>query len=121
MSELRENKNFWRRHGECDGCGYCCEVIAHANVDFSGNDPDWIRARGIPSDGMLRNLPLINPCPQLSEEKRCKIYETRPKQCEDFPQRPQEIEMAPCVYWFENLVTGEKVGGTRSPYPAVTE
>lgn len=107
----------WVRHGECDGCGYCCEALTHPiQINFSQNDPDWIEARGLPKDGITW-LPIISPCPQLSEEKRCSIYENRPGQCKDFPVDPSQIEKVPCVYWFESVVTGERIGGTRSPYP----
>lgn len=106
----------WVRHGECDSCGYCCEVLAHAHVDLSHNDADWLKARGIPESG-IKWIPIIDPCPQLNEEKRCNIYEDRPNLCRDFPRVHEDIQGVPCVYWFENLVTGEKFGGTRSPYP----
>lgn len=107
----------WVKKGECDGCGYCCKAITHPiEIDFSGNDPDWLKARGIPKDG-IKWLAVIDPCPQLTEENRCTIYEDRPNQCKDFPTDPSQLERIPCTYWFENVVTGEKIGGTRSPFP----
>lgn len=121
MRELPEDTKDWVRHGECDGCGYCCEVIAHAHVNFNHTgDPEWMEVRGIPKNG-IKWIAIVDPCPKLDEEtKECTIYEDRPQLCQDFPVHPQDIQGIPCIYWFENLVTGKKIGGTRSPHPFVT-
>lgn len=87
------------RMGECNQCGYCCEVIAHAELDFSGNSLEWMQARGIPSSG-IKMLPIIDPCPSLGVNNNCRIYPDRPQQCKDFPQTPEEIEGTPCSYYF---------------------
>lgn len=105
---------MWEKRGECDMCGYCCEVVAHVVVDFTGNDPDWIVARGLT---LTKELPLIDPCPQLGVQNKCRIYPMRPQQCQDFPLSHEQIKTFPCTYWFENTETGERKGGTRSPYP----
>jgi Fe-S-cluster containining protein len=103
---------MWVRKGECNGCGFCCEIITQVHLDFVLNDPDWIKVRGLPPNG--RKLYLINdPCPQLEQEtKRCKIYENRPQLCKDFPQEPDDITNSPCSYYFENTETGEIVTGS---------
>jgi len=107
----------WIRKGECDMCGFCCESIAQISLDFTPTgDPEWMKVRGLPPSG-IKWFHIVDPCPQLSEEKLCKIYEDRPKTCVNFPSDPHELVNAPCTYWFEDDETGEKLGGTRSPYP----
>ena len=107
----------WVRHGECNGCGFCCEAIAYVEVALPDQieDQEFLRLRGFSPEGTKR-LHIIDPCPALRHDKTCSIYETRPRTCREFPTSPDEIVNSPCSYWFENG-DGEKIGGGGSPHP----
>lgn len=110
----------WTRHGECDGCGWCCMAIGRVMVKFpfAGRDPEFDAVRGITDD--VRIIEVVDPCSKLDQDtKRCTIYEKRPQTCRKWPEEPDEIVGTPCTYWFERE-DGMVVGGDRSPHPGVT-
>ena len=116
MTAVDETGTAWVRHGECDSCGFCCRAISMVQVDFESDDPDFLAVRRIPPDGR-KVLPIWDPCQHLTDAGRCGIYPQRPRTCREWPTTPLDVQDAPCTYWFENTETGERVGGTRSPYP----
>lgn len=46
-------------------------------------------------DGSKLVTPIGQPCPFLSDDDLCKIYEHRPEQCRSFPQGPHKD----CLLW----------------------
>lgn len=113
------SKSLWKRKGECDGCGLCCEIIARVELDFNENEPEWLAARGLPREG-TKWFTIIDPCPQLQEDKKCGIYEDRPNTCREFPTKPDDLVELSCTYWFEHKITGQTFGGLRSPHPGLS-
>ena len=128
----------WTRHGECNGCGFCCEMYTRAVVVRTSEQGDqaFYRARGFEPqmiDGQSR-LVLIGwisaPCPHHVEtstpvsdlsptvRRQCGIYADRPETCRAFPTLPVDVAGTPCSYWFENA--SHKIGGTGSPHPTTT-
>lgn len=115
----------WTRLGECNHCGHCCQSVGameHVVGPGQAPDPAFLDAHGytLGSDGTRRKwLTLTDPCPQ-HEGERCRIYDTRPETCRSFPEKPDNLELTPCSYWFEStIVPGSIVrwGGQGSPYP----
>lgn len=111
-----------KRHGECDMCGWCCEILATGAKLLFPLEPmgkDYLEARGIEIvEGRVgyKQLDIIDPCQHLCEDKTCAIHDTKPQYCRDWPRNPEDVIGHPCTYWFE-LDDGRRVGGTRSPYP----
>jgi len=113
----------WTRHGECNGCGACCETLMRditVRVPDDVRDPAYWQARGFNprSDGFIvLHGTLRAPCPQLTPERGCRLHGTpdKPRTCQDYPTAPHQIAMHPCSYWFTR---GEEAwGGQASPYP----
>ena len=88
------------RKGECNGCGYCCQIISRVQLHFPTQDAAFKAARGISPNG-IKWVDVIDPC-QHHVDSSCAIHATRPQTCRDFPQTPQEINGTPCSYWFED-------------------
>ena len=123
----------WTRQGECNGCGHCCIFVGNSTINFpieEGKPLDlaYITVRGFQVQEGLTGKPsimgdvlLYAPCPKHDTEKKCcKIYETRPQNCQEFPMQPEQITHTPCSYWFERMREDgvmERVGGSGSPYP----
>lgn len=119
----------WIRHGECNGCGFCCEkvareVIVRTPVQVS-RDRAFYLARGfqkVEVDGEQKYVLwawLDARCPKLDVSDgayRCTIYAERPRTCQTFPRIPQDIVGTPCSYWFSN--GANTVGGSGSPHPS---
>lgn len=87
------------RKGECNNCGYCCQVISRVELYFPTRDAAFKKARGISPKG-TKWVDVVDPC-QHHTGIGCAIHATRPQTCKDFPQTPEEIEGTPCSYWFE--------------------
>ncbi len=113
----------WTRHGDCNGCGFCCTAFARQPIvrdPAKVADPAFYKARGftpITVDGAEKIVLfawLQAECPE-HVDSACRIYDDRPQTCRAFPVVPSDIAGTPCSYWFED---GEqRVGGTGSPYP----
>jgi len=88
------------RKGECNNCGYCCEVITTVELYFPTKDAAFKLARGISPKG-IKQLDVIDPC-QHHTGIGCRIHATRPQTCRDFPTHVDEIRGSPCSYWFED-------------------
>ena len=120
----------WTRKGECNGCGWCCVHIGQdvSSFKFIGAEADveFFKVRGFTifvdenrkPIGATRLCNTHAPCPEY-DGKACRIYETRPITCVDFPAMPEQIRWTPCSYWFEDE-NGNKIGGSGSPHPAET-
>ncbi len=113
---------MWTRHGECNNCGFCCQMFARRGEVRSSDQGDqaFYQARGfqpVTIDGTKRLLLMgwmAAPCPQ-HVDSACAIYATRPETCRDFPTLPVDVVATPCSYYFEQ--DGVKVGGDASPHP----
>ena len=121
----------WRRHGECNNCGWCCVMIGRRALTITPKpapgevEPDWafLKVRGFvrAKDGRATQaIELHAPCWEHDAEKlRCTIYEDRPPTCRAFPVDPTQIEGTPCSYYFERGSredgTFERRGGTGAP------
>lgn len=116
---------FWKRFGECNGCGHCCRLIA--TIEFTHPSPirtpgeeRFLRTRGYTIDGQRAWMmaDVVKPCPELvapaGESTQCRVYEDRPETCVEFPTTPAQVRYTPCSYWFENE-DGRRVGGEASP------
>ena len=66
----------------CKQCGACCKVFAIKRVVKTKSIMDYAAARGYTFDGNVMLVP--SPCPQLTEDGKCRIYETRPQLCRDY-------------------------------------
>jgi len=116
----------WTRHGECNGCGACCQVLIQPvtlRVTLPALERDYLTARGLTPDDQGRAVvtgALVSPCPQLTAENRCVLHESgaKPRYCRDYPTAPEQIAPHPCSYWFTR--DGEAWGGQASPYPIRT-
>jgi len=115
----------WARHGECNGCGACCQAEGLVRIIHpvaSGEDLEYMRVRGYRFDlvpGMAcAAATTALPCPQHDAlAGRCRIYDRRPLTCREFPIHPGQVEgFGRCSYWFESPL-GERRGGPGSPYP----
>lgn len=82
-------------HGgfECDGCGACCETWRVLVSEEDAVREPRIRAesRELPEPQrtvlwrfVLFPLPFHGSCCFLDAEKRCTVYETRPRVCREF-------------------------------------
>ena len=85
--------------GQCNGCGRCCTVdnkFVHFGIGEREETLEFLKARGYRvkqiADYMVQ-AEYDNPCPHLTPENKCDIYETRPKICREFP-KVQDAEMA---------------------------
>jgi Fe-S-cluster containining protein len=117
----------WTRHGECNGCGFCCQTFTRQAIVRNPDEVDdlaFYQARGFTEttvDGR-RCLVLLGwmtaPCPQHVESS-CRIYADRPRTCREFPAQPSDIVGTPCSYWFTH---GDlTAGGLGSPHPTSSE
>jgi len=86
--------------GECKGCGACCYLQTYAgpyNFKISKKFKEYLTMFGISKEiyDCYYLYPDLKPgtiiyhrnikCPNLDESNLCKIYETRPKMCREFP------------------------------------
>jgi Fe-S-cluster containining protein len=113
----------WTRHGECNGCGFCCTTFARQPIvrdPLAVADQAFYRARGfktVPIDGSDRLVLfawLQAECPE-HVDNGCRIYDDRPQTCKSFPTVPADIAGTPCSYWFDD--GAHRVGGAGSPHP----
>jgi Fe-S-cluster containining protein len=89
------------RKGECNNCGYCCQIISRVELRFTDlSDQPFLAARGISREG-FKWVDIHDPC-QHHTGSSCVIHNHRPQTCIDFPQSPEEIKGTPCSYWFED-------------------
>jgi Fe-S-cluster containining protein len=105
----------WIRKGECNGCGDCCTAeIVVATTQGQGNwygpgtsgHGKWYGAQGGGRSYFARTVkvgqPGEAPCPALSPECRCTIYDRRPTLCHAWPMGPDHLKALPrCSYTFE--------------------
>jgi len=120
---------MWTRHGDCNHCGWCCQAIGHIALNYQmgpSSDVYFYQVRGFKFDHIGKVMSkeravIYDPCPQHDVDKlRCKIYENRPKTCQEFPTKPELIQGSPCCYWFTRATQDgrtEYIGGEGSPYP----
>jgi len=93
----------WYKDGlkfECTGCGECCtgapgfvwvnkqEIAEMARIAGFADDIDeferhYVRRVGIRKS--LREMPDSGDCVFLDENRRCMVYEARPRQCRTWP------------------------------------
>ncbi len=117
----------WKREGECNHCGWCCQNIGYGQMfvprqnAFSGtSDPEYVKIRGFKEttskgyEGHGIEVDFYNPCPAHIDSK-CSIWEGRPHACSSYPLWASQIIKTPCSYWFEK--DEKKVGGDGSPHP----
>ena len=58
---------------------------------------EYAAARGYTFDGNVMLVP--SPCPQLTEESKCRIYETRPQLCRGYNGKsPNYYVPVGCVF-----------------------
>ena len=125
----------WKRQGECNGCGMCCLFLAVSPQEISftpeglvgkdgQTDTHHTHVRGlVKGEDQLFHVPawLYSPCSEYSlENMGCKIHETKPQTCKDYPWMPEQIVGTPCSYYFEKQNEAGVVfrqGGQASPYP----
>lgn len=114
----------WTRHGECNGCGFCCTAFARQAIVRDASsvaDPAFYRARGFKTvsvDGVDRLVLfawLQAECPEHVDQS-CRIYADRPRTCQEFPTVPADVVGTPCSYWFEQ--GPHRIGGSGSPHAA---
>ena len=78
-------------HRECLRCGACCKgMIIHIDSDDLTREPELAEhLLGIPKRdperGEIRCLETWPRCSFLTETNECSIYETRPRECREFP------------------------------------
>jgi hypothetical protein len=91
---------------ECTGCGGCCTGGADHYVETSATErlairnflklsPNWFRRRylvRVDADTTGIRLRRDGRCPFLADDKRCRIYPVRPRQCRTYPWWPELIE-----------------------------
>lgn len=113
----------WTRHGECNQCGACCQILVQAlpvRLVPEVQEAAYWRARGFPlRPGGTIDVTgtLVAPCPQLTATLGCRLHGTaeKPSWCQSYPTGPEQIAAFPCSYWFTR--DGEAWGGQASPYP----
>lgn len=122
----RSKGKKWLREGTCQPleCGAaCCNQLDFYLPDamFTPQYIEFMDAREIPrvkGEGQFAGgvaIVIPAPCPQLTRHDRpgqdplpdkpwnweCKIYESRPQICADFPLNPDQLATLPeCTYWF---------------------
>lgn len=121
----------WERQGECNNCGYCCEFLGPQAIHITPKKDEVLdhRFHKLRQPAYLDNERAIfwyhiqAPCTEHDEEnKKCKIYDDRPKICQLFPTFPTQVEGTPCSYYFEATTAEGKLirrGGQGSPYPTM--
>ena len=66
----------------CKACGSCCKELAF----FIAGDAivrEFWKARGVKGDYFR----IPHRCPQLGEDDKCTVYDSRPLACKTFPYR----------------------------------
>jgi len=124
---------IWTRKGDCNGCGWCCQFV-YFNVNLimpvercGTHEREYYQTRKLRllhhggEQCVQLNGQLWNPCQHHDNEaKQCKIYETRPQWCREFPTKPEHILSTPCSYYFSRELENGRIeyaGGDGSPYP----
>lgn len=88
---------------ECDGCGACCETwrVLVAEEDAQREPRIRDEARELPENQrtpywrfVLFPLPFHTSCAFLDGQKRCGIYETRPRVCREFEAGSERCQEA---------------------------
>jgi len=92
-----------KRMGECDGCAktrsaaWCCseemEIVLHSSP-IEDDEAEFLRVcKGFDVDKNGRiEIHIRQGCSHYDKETRkCKIYETRPKICAEFPGHPSQV------------------------------
>lgn len=109
----RSKGKKWRRGGTCQPLvcgGACCKQLDFYLPDamFTPQYIEFMDAREIPrikGEGQFAGgvaIVIPAPCPQLTSELKCAIYDTRPQICADFPLNPDQLVTLPkCTYTFE--------------------
>lgn len=104
---LKQAQEPWYHEGlnfKCTGCGQCCtgapgyvwvteqDIIAMANyLNLSLDEFSNRYIRIVNGKYSLREVGLHNDCVFL-ENKKCRLYDVRPKQCRTFPFWPKLLK-----------------------------
>ena len=123
----------WVRGGECNGCGWCCQMVTrmeiavhwHPKIDeryYEVRGFEWKEVDGSKL-GFIKGA-LYAPCPMHDlAGLRCVIHANRPQVCRDFPVTPDQIQDTPCSYFFSRPTlknSTERIGGDGSSWPGHT-
>ena len=110
----------YKRTGECNLCGYCCERTIKFSI-VSSDDPDSKRQDGLITfhqgkwvevgEGeervfyrMKEQQEGVDRCIHLGCDNRCAKYEDRYPLCRTWPHTPNDLIHIPeCSYTFERL------------------
>jgi uncharacterized protein len=78
----------------CTACGMCCNGVLFQVVRLQpGDSVQELSRLGLPLRRKKREPYFTQPCPCLSAERRCSIYESRPTRCRLFNcQQIQRLE-----------------------------
>jgi Fe-S-cluster containining protein len=104
---MSDPSNIWYKDGlkfSCTGCGNCCtgspgfvwvtldeikQIADHLNINTSDFSKRYVRQ--VDDRLSLIEMPTTYDCVFLKNRK-CTIYNVRPKQCRTFPWWPQLLE-----------------------------
>lgn len=97
----------WYHEGlrfKCTGCGKCCtgkgyvwlqeEDVKHLSKELNFTEEEFIQkyTRQVGFDLALIDNPRSDDCIFLEDQKFCKVYKNRPKQCQTYPWWSQNLE-----------------------------
>ena len=69
----------------CLQCGLCCNGVLFADVKLRpADDPERLKAGGLPVRGKGKNLGFAQPCAALQPDGKCCVYQDRPAMCRQF-------------------------------------
>ncbi|MCP5506093.1 MAG: metallophosphoesterase [Chlamydiales bacterium] len=89
---------------KCTGCGKCCtgkgyvwlegEDVTNLAKELDLSEEDFLKqyTRQVGFDLALLDDPHSDDCIFLENQKLCKVYKNRPKQCQTFPWWPHNLE-----------------------------
>jgi Fe-S-cluster containining protein len=109
LKEMENGAYNFTENGKCKGCGECCSNILPMTAKEVDRIKAYIKQHGIKP--VKRFVPTPNPifdmyCPfmEVTGNKRCKIYEVRPKICKDFICDPKQRKFATEMNYLNNVV-----------------
>lgn len=94
MRDMENGTYNFCKDGNCSCCGQCCSNLLPMTNEEIKEIKHYIKANGIKAQNHLipTNAMADLTCPFLdtSKEKKCTIYEVRPRICRDFICDPKQ-------------------------------
>ena len=93
LNDMENGTYDFTKNGECTCCGNCCSNLLPMTDDEISIIKQYIKSHGVKEQKrnfLNANIDLTCPFLDDSKEKKCTIYEVRPRVCRDFICCPEK-------------------------------